>query len=89
MTKGLGVIIMAGTVLWVSNAAAQSCQDLWVERNTYYKDAGYCFKTPRAISFFGNAGCSIDNEAQLPLSHDLRVRIGEITRLERRFSCAK
>ena len=40
-------------------ASAQSCLDLWVERNSYYKDAGYCFKTSRAISYFGNAGCSM------------------------------
>jgi hypothetical protein len=32
---------------------------LWVERNSYYKEAGYCFKTTRAISYFGVAAASL------------------------------
>src|SRR5207249_301574 len=39
-----------------------SCDDLWVARNTIYKNRGYCFKTQRAISYFGNAGCRYNNE---------------------------
>jgi hypothetical protein len=80
-------VIMTGAVLTASYASAQSCQDLWVERNSYYKDAGYCFKTARAISYFGNAGCVYDSEARVPLSRQVRARIDEITRLERRFDC--
>jgi hypothetical protein len=81
-------VIMAGAVLTASYAVAQqSCQDLWVERNSYYKEAGYCFKTARAISYFGNAGCRYDNEARVPLSGLARARIAEITRLEQRFGC--
>jgi hypothetical protein len=29
----------------VSLSYAQTCQSLWVERNSYYKAAGYCFHT--------------------------------------------
>jgi RNA-splicing ligase RtcB len=58
-------VIMAGAVLTASYAVAQqSCQDLWVERNSYYKEAGYCFKTARAISYFGNAGCRYEQRSQ-------------------------
>jgi hypothetical protein len=68
-------------------ANAQSCQDLSVERNSYYKEAGYCFKTRRAISYFGNEGCMYDNEARVPLPREARARIAEITWLERRNGC--
>lgn len=68
-------------------AFAQSCQDLWVERNTYYKEAGFCFKTDRAISYFGNGGCSYDSEWDVPLSQSTRARIEDIKRAERRYGC--
>jgi hypothetical protein len=74
-----------GTTL--SLAQAQSCQQLWVGRNQYDKDAGYCFKTARAIRFFGNGSCSYDNERDLPLSSSARSRIAQITRLEGRMGC--
>jgi YARHG domain len=78
---------VVGAVPLTSVAHAQSCQSLWVERNSYYKEAGYCFKTARAISYFGNAGCRYDNEASVPLSRGIRNRIAEITRLERAMGC--
>lgn len=30
-----------------------SCSELWYARNAIYAEAGYCFKTDRAISVFG------------------------------------
>ena len=81
-------VAMAGTLLMASHASAQqSCESLWVERNTYYKDAGYCFKTQRAIAYFGNQGCMYNNEAAVPLSAYTRARINEIVRLERMMGC--
>jgi len=71
----------------VSTAYAQSCSDLWVQRNSIYKRAGYCFKTSRAISYFGNAGCLYDDEARLPLSPAERSRIASIVGMERRLGC--
>jgi hypothetical protein len=71
----------------VSPSSAQSCQALWVERNSYYKAAGYCFKTARAIAYFGNAGCRYDNEAAVPLSRGARARIAQIVRMEQRMGC--
>jgi YARHG domain len=80
-------IITAATLAAPSSASAQTCQSLWVERNSYYKAAGYCFKTARAISYFGNGGCRFDNEASVPLSRAVRARIAEIIRLEHRLGC--
>jgi hypothetical protein len=72
----------------MSLAYAQSCQALWYERNSYYKDAGYCFKTTRAIRAFGNAGCQYDSERDLPLSALMRARINQIVRAERALGCS-
>jgi hypothetical protein len=72
----------------VAPAYAQSCQQLWVERNSYYKARGYCFKTDRAIDYFGNGGCRYQNEGQVPLTRGERNRIAEITRLERASGCS-
>jgi glutamine amidotransferase-like uncharacterized protein len=89
MLTGLAMLV-AAVVLEAGNtvAYAQSCQALWVERNSFYKSAGYCFKTARAISYFGNAGCRFENEARVPLSRGARSRIAVITRIERRLGCS-
>jgi len=71
----------------VARSYAQDCQALWVERNSYYKQAGYCFKTARAISYFGNAGCVYNNENAVPLSAQVRARIDQIVRTERAYGC--
>jgi hypothetical protein len=77
--------IVAGTAL---PAAAQGiCESLWVERNSIYKDAGYCFKTRRAISYFGNAGCRYEYEGDIPLSYGQRARIQQILAEERVNGC--
>jgi YARHG domain len=81
------LVVAASGTGFISAASAQSCQELWVERNSYYKEAGYCFKTSRAISYFGNGGCIYDVEASVPLPRDIRARIAEITRIERRMGC--
>ncbi len=80
-------ITLAALVLGSSYAAAQSCEDLWYQRNSIYKAAGYCFKTSRAIATFGNAGCLYDVEAALPLSPRARARIDSIVRQERYLGC--
>lgn len=63
------------------------CQQLWVERNSIYKARGYCFKTQRAISYFGNAGCVYDVEAMIPLSPGERARVNQIQAMERQYGC--
>jgi hypothetical protein len=75
-------------------ASAQSwqnvtCAELWRERNLIYKDAGYCFKTARAIRTFGNAGCRHDAVEDVPLSANQRMEVTEMVRAERLKSCPR
>ena len=61
-------MITLGASLVAAPAYAQTCQQLWVERNQYYKHHSYCFKSQRAIEYFGNGGCSINDENAVPLT---------------------
>ena len=70
-----------------NNAYAQSCYQLWYQRNSIYKAAGYCFKTARAIQTFGNSGCMYDSEYGLPLSYNQRAAINRIVQMERSLGC--
>jgi len=81
--------VIAATTLAaaVAPAYALSCHQLWTERNSYYKARGYCFKTERAISYFGNGGCAYDNERDVPLSSAVRARINQIAAQERAYRC--
>jgi hypothetical protein len=81
MSVGLGLLLSA------SPASAQSCGDLWYQRNSIYKQAGYCFKTARAISAFGNAGCSYDNVSDVPLSPRQGRIVAAIRAQERGIGC--
>ena len=40
-----------------SAAVAQSCFDLWYERNSIYDQNGYCFSTDLAQEYFDNDDC--------------------------------
>lgn len=86
----IGMLIATVTLATTfSSAFAQGsvCQELWVERNSIYKEQRYCFKTERAINYFGNGGCRFDNESDVPLSESQRARIAEILRRERDNRC--
>jgi hypothetical protein len=67
--------------------AAFPCDELWAERNAVYHDAGYCFRTARAIAAFGNAGCRFDDMRDVPLSARDRAKVNEIVRQERQNGC--
>ena len=84
-----GMLIAAGLMaLAPQSASAQGvCQRLWVERNSIYKQNGYCFNTPRGVRYFGNAGCQFDDVNQVPLSGGERQRIAEIVAEERAMGC--
>ena len=84
LTAALLLSIMASPAL-----AAFPCDELWGERNAIYKDAGYCFRTERAIRAFGNAGCKYDELADVPLSARQRADIADIQRQERAADCAR
>ena len=84
----LAFAVSALPLLVVSEAQAQSCGQLWYQRNSIYKEAGYCFRTPRAIRAFGNAGCSYDSEYDVPLSPRQRQRVNDIKAMERDLGCS-
>ncbi len=67
--------------------AASSCDDLWYQRNATFKAAGYCFRSPRGIQTFGNAGCQYDSEADVPLSNRQREQVAQIRATERLLGC--
>jgi hypothetical protein len=83
----LASMITVVTSLTASQGRAQTCQQLWVERNQFYKNHGYCFKTQRAIDFFGNGGCNINDESAVPLTSAERARTAQIAQEERAMSC--
>jgi hypothetical protein len=79
-------LVPAATAM--STARAQNvCDQLWVERNDIYKAYGYCFKTARAISYFGNDGCVYQREGDIPITREDRIRIGQIIAQERANGC--
>mgnify|MGYP000914051095 CR=1 FL=1 len=82
-------LILAGLIAgaFIPAAHAQSCGDLWYQRNAIYKNAGYCFATSRGIRAFGNSGCQYDNMYDVPLSANDRARVNEIVRMERDYGC--
>jgi YARHG domain len=88
--------LVAGIVQTVPSVAfAQSsprfmtCEEMWFVRNDIYKEKGYCFRTQRAISTFGNAGCRYDDINDVPLSANERNKIAEVTRWERIKGCPR
>lgn len=86
----LGAVVALATLaasIEIAFAQSERCQELWVERNSIYRARGYCFKTERAITYFGNTGCRFDNEADVPLSDNERARINEIRGMERDYGC--
>jgi hypothetical protein len=66
-----------------------SCDELWYQRNSIFKAAGYCFKTSRAIRTFGNAGCQYDDAKDIPLSERQRQTLTEIRISEVAKRCAR
>jgi hypothetical protein len=64
-----------------------SCQQLWFGRNSVFKEAGYCFKTPRAISAFGNAGCKYDDISLVQLSPENSAFVSAISLAEKQKAC--
>jgi hypothetical protein len=66
-----------------------SCDQLWFGRNSIFKTAGYCFKTPRAIAAFGNAGCQYDDISAIHLSVEDQNFAETIQQAEQSKACAK
>jgi hypothetical protein len=76
--------VALGTVLFTAPAAAQSCYDLWYERNAIYNANGFCFQTELGQDTFDNSDCYTSNPR---FSRWERRRIDQIRRRERRMGC--
>ncbi len=79
--------LSAGLAVSAAQAQSRICNRLWVERNQIYKDYGYCFKTERAIRYFGNRGCRYEHESDVPMSRRDRALINRIRADERYYGC--
>jgi len=65
-------------------AQAQSCYDLWYQRNAVYDAYGYCFTSSLGRRVFDNSDCSTSNPR---LSRVDRQYVQRIQREERRRGC--
>jgi hypothetical protein len=72
LAVGLGAIASSVQAVPVD---ALSCKQLWVKRNQVYKANGYCFKTAKARSYFGNAGCYVDDMDDVSMSKSEMQRV--------------
>ena len=87
-------MIFAMSLFVIPTVSAQSyrgysCDELWEARNEIYKNAGYCFKTSKAIRRFGNAGCVHDDMHDVPLTFNQRKTVEAIQRQERSYRCPR
>lgn len=83
------LVVGSGAVAEAQTLPDLTCDGLWWERNNIYRQAGYCFRTARAIREFGNAGCLYDQQSEVPLSARDRRYIAEIQSWERRRGCPR
>ena len=72
LAVGLGAIVTSAQAVPVD---ALSCKQLWMKRNQIYKANGYCFKTAKARSFFGNAGCYVHDMDDVSMSNSEMQRV--------------
>jgi hypothetical protein len=71
----------------LSDLKQLSCQSLWEVRNWIYKERGYCFKTPKTIAAFGNAGCLYDDVTQVPLNEFEKYNVKAVKKVEAKKGC--
>ena len=80
----LTALVLTGAT---GRANAAGCEEAWFQRNLIYKQGGYCFRTPRAIAAFGNAGCAYDAVEDVPLSARQRAAVADLRAYERTNAC--
>ncbi len=68
----------------VTNALADSCYDLWYQRNLIYAQNGYCFKTDLAQRTFSDFPCRTDHPQ---FSSYEKKRIEQLKAEERERHC--
>ena len=72
-----------------SDLRGLSCQNLWYVRNSIYDDHGYCFKTAAAKAEFNNAGCSVNDAAQIRFNGSEQGNISRIVQVEKEKGCKR
>lgn len=84
--RKLAIHVLAAMSLGLSvqTAFADSCYDLWYERNEIYDTNGFCFKSSLGKRVFDNSDC-YTNDPQLSRAEQRRV--AQIQREERRLGC--
>jgi hypothetical protein len=65
------------------------CEILWQIRNQIYHENGYCFRTPRGIRAFGNAGCRHDDINEVRLNQFERAKVAGVARVEAIKGCPR
>ncbi len=69
------------------NLSKLNCGELWFVRNAILDDHGYCFKTDKGISAFGNDNCAFHDIADLDLNGFEKFNIKAISRMEDMKGC--
>jgi hypothetical protein len=64
-----------------------NCEFLYQMRNGIYAEHHYCFRTPRAIASFGNAGCVSSDVNALGMSSLELANAGAILQAEKIKRC--
>ena len=84
--RKLAIHVLAAMSLGLSvqTAFADSCYDLWYERNEIYDANGFCFKSSLGKRTFDNNDCYTDDPQ---LSRAEQRRVAQIQREERRLGC--
>lgn len=63
------------------------CDVLWELRNEIYYENGYCFKTKKAIRFFGNDECEYDDAEDIRFNRYEQRNISTIASVEKELQC--
>ena len=80
----LAIAAVLATIVSVEPAMAESCYDLWYERNSIYDANGYCFTTTLGRQTFDNSDCYTKRAR---LSADEQWRVDQIQEEEARRGC--
>ena len=88
-TVALVTLLCLGSGMAEAQYRGMACEQLYYERNLIYKNAGFCFKTERAIRQFGNAGCQYDRQADVPLTRADRAAVADIIAEENYQGCPR
>ena len=64
-----------------------NCEFLYTIRNAIFAEHHFCFKSPRAITTFGNQGCVTADPNALGLNRIERANAATILKAERTLGC--